>query len=66
MWRLTSANETPQHPLLHSLNGNVGRQVWVFDPTAGTAEERAEAERLREAFAATRLSQKHSKDELLR
>lgn len=66
MWRLTTAGETPGHPLLTTLNGNVGRQVWVFDPTAGTPEERAEAERLREEFTASRLEQKHSSDELLR
>ena len=66
MWRLTNGPETPDHPLLHTLNGKVGRQVWVFDSNAGTPQEREQVEKLREAFTANRLSQKHSSDELLR
>jgi hypothetical protein len=66
MWRLTSSGDTPDHPLLHTLNGKVGRQVWVFDPSAGTAEERQRVEELRERFTANRLGNKHSADELLR
>ncbi len=27
MWRFTTAWDSDGHPLLHSLNGNVGRQV---------------------------------------
>lgn len=41
-------------------------QVWVYDAEAGTPEERARAEELRRKFAESRLTQKHSADELLR
>lgn len=40
--------------------------MWVFDPNAGSAEDRQQAERLRETFTANRLSNKDSADELLR
>ena len=66
MWKFRTAWDSDGHPLLHSLNGNVGRQVWVYDPEAGTPEERARAEELRRKFAENRLQQKHSADELLR
>lgn len=66
MWRFTTAWDSDGHPLLRSLNGHVGRQVWVWDPEAGTPEERARVERLRRDFAANRHTQKHSADELLR
>lgn len=66
MWRFTTAWDSDGHPHLRSLNGHVGRQVWVWDPAAGTPEERARAEALRAQFAANRLRQKHSADELLR
>ncbi|PRW45118.1 Cycloartenol synthase isoform A [Chlorella sorokiniana] len=66
MWRFTTAWDSDGHPLLHSLNGNVGRQVWVWDPAAGTPEQRKRAEELRKQFAENRLTQKHSADELLR
>ena len=49
-----------------STNEHVGRQIWVFDEKAGSNEDRAEVERLREKFAKHRSSQKHSSDELLR
>ena len=66
MWRLTTCYDSGGHPFLESTNGNQGRQVWVYEEDAGTDEERQEVERLREAFAKTRLTQKHSSDELLR
>lgn len=66
MWKFTTAWDSDKHPLLHSLNGNVGRQVWVWDAQAGTPEERAKVEQLRAQFAENRLKQKHSADELLR
>jgi cycloartenol synthase len=72
MWRFVSAGSggpgpaNSDHPLLHSLNDNVGRQTWEFDPEAGTPAERAEVERLRKHYTDNRFSQKHSSDELLR
>jgi hypothetical protein len=66
MWRFTTGWDSDGHPLLHSLNGNVGRQVWVYEPDAGTPEERARVEELRASFTKNRLQQKHSSDELLR
>lgn len=66
MWRFRSAWDSDGHPLLRSLNGNVGRQVWVWDPEAGTPEERARAEELRRHFTENRQQHKSSSDELLR
>ena len=66
MWSFKSAWDSDGHPLLHSLNGNIGRQTWVFDPTAGTDEDRSAIEKLREEFRRNRHEQKHSSDELLR
>lgn len=40
--------------------------MWVWDPAAGTPEQRKRAEELRRQFAENRLSHKHSADELLR
>lgn len=66
MWRLHHQDDNDGDPLLRSLNGNVGRQVWRFDEKAGTAAERQEVERLRERFTSNRFEQAHSSDELLR
>ncbi len=66
MWRFRAAWDSDGHPLLHSLNGNVGRQTWVYEPDAGTQSERARVEALRRTFADNRQQQKHSADELLR
>ena len=66
MWKFAPASDSDGHPLLRSLNNNIGRQVWVYDPEAGTPEERAAVEEAREKFAANRLTQKHSSDALLR
>jgi hypothetical protein len=66
MWKFAPASDSDGHPLLRSLNGNKGRQVWVYDPEAGTSEERAAVDNARAAFAANRHHQKHSSDQLLR
>jgi hypothetical protein len=72
MWRFVSAGATPAGPgektppLLYTLNNNVGRQTWIYDASAGTPEEREKVEQLRAAFTASRHTQRHSADELLR
>ena len=66
MWKFVTASDSDGHPLLRSLNGHQGRQVWVYDAQGGTPEERARVEELRQDFTANRLQQKHSADELLR
>ncbi|CAD7698029.1 unnamed protein product [Ostreobium quekettii] len=63
MWRLVTAGGGP---LLTSLNDNVGRQHWEFDPQAGTPEQRAQVEELRENFANNRRAKRQCSDELLR
>jgi cycloartenol synthase len=53
-------------PKLASMNMHQGRQTWAWDPDGGTPEQLAAVERARAKFAANRLSQRHSADELLR
>lgn len=66
MWKFKSAWDSDGHPLLHSLNGNIGRQTWVYEPDSGSKEDIESIEALREAFTKNRHVQKHSSDELLR
>ena len=66
MWRFVSQSSSDRHPHLRSLNEHIGRQTWEWDPDAGTQEDRDKVEQLRAAFVASKDTQKHSSDELLR
>lgn len=64
MWRLKTGEG--HGPWLRSNSGFLGRQVWEYDPDAGTADDRAVVERLREDFTKNRFTRKESQDLLLR
>ncbi|XVF17519.1 hypothetical protein REPUB_Repub10bG0129800 [Reevesia pubescens] len=63
MWKLKIAEDGPW---LTTVNNHVGRQHWEFDPEAGTAEERAQVEKLRLQFSKNRFRLKQSSDLFMR
>ncbi|XP_019261522.1 PREDICTED: beta-amyrin synthase-like [Nicotiana attenuata] len=65
MWKLKIA-QGQDGPYLYSTNNYVGRQIWAFDPNAGSPEERAEIEEARQHFWNNRYKIKPSGDLLWR
>ncbi|KAL3625225.1 Cycloartenol Synthase [Castilleja foliolosa] len=65
MWRLRFS-EGGDDPWLTSVNNHIGRQLWEYDQTLGTAEERALVEKARTDFQKSRYETKHSSDLLMR
>ncbi|XP_011034491.1 PREDICTED: lupeol synthase-like isoform X2 [Populus euphratica] len=61
MWRIKIA-EGGNDPHIYSTNNFLGRQIWEFDPDAGTLEERAEVEEARQNFWRNRNEVKPSSD----
>ncbi|KAK2965253.1 hypothetical protein RJ640_015751, partial [Escallonia rubra] len=63
MWKLKIAEG--QGPYLYSTNNFVGRQIWEFDPEAGTPEEREEVEKAREYYENNRRKGVHPCGDML-
>ncbi|EEF35089.1 Cycloartenol synthase, putative [Ricinus communis] len=61
MWRIKIA-EGGNNPYIYSTNNFQGRQIWVFDPNAGTPEEQAEVEEARQNFWKNRFQVKPNSD----
>ncbi|KAK4493264.1 hypothetical protein RD792_017858 [Penstemon davidsonii] len=64
MWKLKIAEGGDKW--LTTINEHVGRQHWEFDAEAGTPEERADVERMREKFKRNRFQFRQSSDLLMR
>lgn len=65
MWRLKIA-KGGDSPYMFSTNNYVGRQIWEFDPDAGTPEELAAVEEARQNFHKNRHKVKPASDLLWR
>ncbi|KAK9092083.1 hypothetical protein Syun_026994 [Stephania yunnanensis] len=66
MWKLKVADGGgPFSSYLFSTNNFLGRQRWEFDPNAGTPEEHAQVEKLRQLYRDNRFNVKPCSDYLL-
>ncbi|EXC04031.1 Lupeol synthase [Morus notabilis] len=63
MWKLKIGEGGPW---MMTKYNHLGRQHWEYDPNAGTPEERAQVEHVREEFKKNRFQQKQSADLLMR
>ncbi|WRX26418.1 hypothetical protein QQP08_018905 [Theobroma cacao] len=61
MWRL-KIRERGNDPYLYNTNNYLGRQTWEFDANAGTLEERAEVEEVRQNYYSNRKHVQPSSD----
>jgi hypothetical protein len=64
MWRLKIGEGGG--PWMQTVSDFHGRQVWEFDPDAGTDEERAKVEQLRRRFTENRFRRREPQDLLMR
>uniref|UniRef100_A0A067DDU9 Lupeol synthase OSC3 n=1 Tax=Citrus sinensis TaxID=2711 RepID=OSC3_CITSI len=63
MWRLKIGDYgTKNDPYIFSTNNFAGRQIWEFDPDAGSVEELAEVEEARLNYLKNRFNVKNSSD----
>ncbi|KAK1422786.1 hypothetical protein QVD17_18073 [Tagetes erecta] len=63
MWKLKIAKG--DDPYLYSINNFVGRQIWEFDPHAGTPDERQQVEDARQCYRNNRIKGVHPGADLL-
>lgn len=65
MWRLKIAvGNSENDKYLYSTNNYVGRQIWEFDPSYGSPEEKAEVQEAQNHFWENRYKVKPSGDVL--
>lgn len=65
MWKLKIAKGQDDR-YLYSTNNYIGRQIWEFDPNAGTIEEQAKIEEARQHYWNNRYKVKPNSDLLWR
>ncbi|PON60958.1 Terpenoid cyclases/protein prenyltransferase alpha-alpha toroid [Parasponia andersonii] len=65
MWKIKYGTGA-EDPYLFSTNNFMGRQIFEFDPNAGTPEERAQVEEARQNFYRNRYQVKPCSDHIWR